>query len=98
VPNSAHNTTPDLQEVTTRNDTARQIIAGFATTLPTLADYWRTIDTALTDIADLAASLISATSCTPKRRGGQDDEGPSDATPSPQDEPPRRTADDAHHL
>ena len=57
MPNSARNTTLDLQEVTTRNDTAQQIVAGFAATLPALADYWRTIDTALSDIAGLAATL-----------------------------------------
>jgi hypothetical protein len=57
VPNSSRNTRLDLQEVTTRNDTARQIIAGFATTLPTLSGYWHTIDTALSDIAGLAAAL-----------------------------------------
>ncbi len=57
MPNNPPNTRLDLQEVTTRNDTARQIIAGFATTLPTLADYWHTIDTALTDTATLATAL-----------------------------------------
>jgi ABC-type transporter Mla subunit MlaD len=57
VPNVPRKTPLDLQEVTTRNDAARQIIAGFAATLPTLADYWRTIDTALSDTADLAATL-----------------------------------------
>lgn len=57
MPNSSPNTRLDPQEVTTRNDTARQIVAGFATTLPTLADYWRTIDTALSDIASLSATL-----------------------------------------
>jgi hypothetical protein len=57
VPNSAPNTRLDLQEVTTRNDAARQIIAGFSTTLPTLARYWHTIDNALTDIEELTAAL-----------------------------------------
>ena len=57
MPHSTHNTRLYLQEVTTRNDAARQIVAGFSTTLPTLSGYWQTIDTALTDIADLAATL-----------------------------------------
>ena len=57
MPNSSPNTGLDLQEVTTRNDTARQIVAGFAATLPTLAGYWHTIEVALTDIEDLTATL-----------------------------------------
>ncbi|GAA4514114.1 hypothetical protein GCM10023191_082200 [Actinoallomurus oryzae] len=55
--NTSRNTRLDLQEVTTRNDAARQIVAGFATTLPTRTNYWRTIDTALADITDLANTL-----------------------------------------
>jgi hypothetical protein len=57
VPNSTPNIRLDLQEVTTRNDTARRIVAGFAITLPTLGSYWHTIEVALTDIADLTAAL-----------------------------------------
>jgi hypothetical protein len=57
VPNSAHNTTLDLQEVTTRNATARQIVAGFTTTFPTLAGYWHTIDKSLSDTASLTEAL-----------------------------------------
>ena len=34
----------DLQEVNTRNDHARRIVAGFASALPALADIWRDID------------------------------------------------------
>ena len=47
----------DLQEVTTRNDTARHIVAGFSDALPTLARYWHTIDTALSDITELVGAL-----------------------------------------
>ena len=57
MPDSSHNTKLDLQEVTTRNATARQIVAGFTTTFPTLAGYWHTIDSALSDIAGLTATL-----------------------------------------
>jgi hypothetical protein len=42
-------------EITTRNDIARDIIAGFAAVTPTLAGVWRLIDTAL---ADLPAVLV----------------------------------------
>lgn len=57
MPNTSPNTRLDLQEVTTRNNTARQIVAGFATTLPTLTTYWRTLDAALADLIDLADAL-----------------------------------------
>lgn len=57
MPNHPGTTRLDLQEVTTRNDTARHIVAAFADTLPTLAAYWRIIDTSLSDIAPLAADL-----------------------------------------
>ena len=50
MPNNAHDPRLDPQEATTRNRTARQIVAGFAATLPALADYWRTIDAALADV------------------------------------------------
>jgi hypothetical protein len=57
MPNRPTSSRLDLQEVTTRNDTARRIVAGFATTLPALTDYWRTIDTALADLTDLSKAL-----------------------------------------
>lgn len=57
MPNSSPDTRLDLQEVTTRNHTARRIVAGFATTLPTLTDYWHIIDTALADIDGLVDAL-----------------------------------------
>ncbi|GAB3979223.1 hypothetical protein GCM10029978_074030 [Actinoallomurus acanthiterrae] len=50
---------PDHQEVITRNDTARHIVAGFSDALPTLARYWHTLDTALSDTAKLAGALKS---------------------------------------
>jgi hypothetical protein len=56
MPNSARDRL-DLQEVTTRNDIARQIVAGFTTTHPTLTSYWHTIDVALADIAHLAETI-----------------------------------------
>jgi hypothetical protein len=57
MPNSSTSSRLDLQEVTTRNDTARRIITGFATTLPALTDYWHTVDAALADVTALAAAL-----------------------------------------
>jgi hypothetical protein len=43
--------------VTTRNDIARDIIAGFAAVTPTLAGAWRLVDTALADIPGVLAEL-----------------------------------------
>jgi hypothetical protein len=60
VPNSFHSIRIDLQEVATRNDAARHIIAGFSDALPTLAGYWQTIITALADTAALSAALTRA--------------------------------------
>ena len=42
-------------EITTRNDIARDIIAGFAAVTPHLAGIWRILDQALTD---LPAALV----------------------------------------
>ena len=44
-------------EITTRNDIARDIIAGFAAVTPTLAGVWRLIDTALADLPAVLADL-----------------------------------------
>jgi hypothetical protein len=46
-----------LQEVMTRNSAAREIVAGFATVMPTLTDVWQHIETALADSRDLAAEV-----------------------------------------
>jgi hypothetical protein len=43
--------------VTTRNDIARDIIAGFAAVTPTLAGVFRLIDTALADLPAALAEL-----------------------------------------
>jgi hypothetical protein len=47
----------DLQEVRTRNDHARRIVAGFASAMPAIADIWRHIDGALDDTAALSAEI-----------------------------------------
>jgi len=44
-------------ETTTRNDIARDIIAGFAAVTPTLTGTWRLIDTALADLPIVLADL-----------------------------------------
>jgi hypothetical protein len=54
-PNSR--TPVDLQEITTRNDTARHMIAGFATEMPALAGFWRHLGTALADNLTLCAEI-----------------------------------------
>jgi hypothetical protein len=44
-------------EITTRNDIARDIIAGFAAVTPHLAGIWRILDQALTDLPAILADL-----------------------------------------
>jgi hypothetical protein len=46
-----------FDEVTTRNDIARDIIAGFAAVTPSLAGAWRHIDTALADLPAVLADV-----------------------------------------
>lgn len=45
------------QRITTRNDIARDIIAGFASVTPTLAGVFRFIDSALADLPAVLAEL-----------------------------------------
>jgi hypothetical protein len=47
----------DLEEISTRSNHARQIIAGFASAMPTLNEIWRYLDQALTDVLALAAQI-----------------------------------------
>jgi hypothetical protein len=49
-----------VAEITTRNDVARDIVAGFAAVTPTLAGVWRLIDTALADLPAALADLDRA--------------------------------------
>jgi hypothetical protein len=49
--------TVNLLEVRIRVRHARHIVAGFARTFPALADLWRQIDDALTDISALATEI-----------------------------------------
>ena len=57
MPNTPPHVNIDLEEVTTRNDTARHIVAGFATAMPTLADLWRCLEDAFNDAPRLAAEI-----------------------------------------
>ncbi len=50
-----------LDEITTRNETARRMIAGFSAEMPALADFWRILDTALTDNLALSAEATRLT-------------------------------------
>jgi hypothetical protein len=50
--------TIDLQEISTRNQNARHIIAGFSLALPTLTEIWHLLDQALTDAVPLTAEII----------------------------------------
>jgi hypothetical protein len=46
-----------FREITTRNDIARDIIAGFAAVTPALTGVWRLLDAALADRPALLADL-----------------------------------------
>jgi hypothetical protein len=47
----------DLQQVRSRNDAARHIIAGFAAATPMLADIWQYLEDAIDDLTELAAEV-----------------------------------------
>jgi hypothetical protein len=47
----------DLEEIAARNETARHMIAGFSAEMPALAEFWRHLDTALTDNLTLCAEV-----------------------------------------
>ena len=57
MPNTIPHTNINLQEVSTRNDNARHIVAGFASAMPALADIWRYIRDALNDTVALSAEI-----------------------------------------
>ena len=61
MPNISPDSNLDLQEVANRNDAARHIIAGFSTAMPTLADIWRYLETALNDTLALSAEITRLT-------------------------------------
>jgi len=50
-------TTINLQEVITRTNIARTVVAGFSASMPALAELWDVLDSALADTAALAAEF-----------------------------------------
>jgi hypothetical protein len=57
MPNKPPYVNIDFEEIMSRNDTARHIVAGFATAMPTLADIWRYLHDAFSDVPTLAAEI-----------------------------------------
>ena len=57
MPNTHPNPDIDLQQISTRNTHARNIITGFSSVLPTLADWWQALTDALNDTTTLAAQV-----------------------------------------
>ena len=57
MPNIHTNPDFDLQQISTRNTHARNIVAGFSSVLPALADWWQALNDALSDTATLAAQV-----------------------------------------
>jgi hypothetical protein len=57
VPNSPSLSTANLLEVRTRVQHARHVVTGFTRTAPALADLWRQVDEALSDIPALATEV-----------------------------------------
>ena len=57
MPNTNSRPDFDLQQISTRNAHARNIIAGFSSVLPALADWWQALTDALSDTTTLAAQV-----------------------------------------
>ena len=57
MPDALPHVNTNLQEATTRNESARHIIAGFSATMPVLADIWQYLDDALNDVPLLSAEI-----------------------------------------
>jgi ABC-type transporter Mla subunit MlaD len=57
MPDALPHVNTNLQEVTTRNESARHIIAGFSAAMPVLADIWQYLDDALNDVPLLSAEI-----------------------------------------
>lgn len=61
MPDARQHVNINLQGVTTTNDAARHIVAGFAEAMPTLADTWRFLLDALNDVPLLVAKVSRLT-------------------------------------
>jgi hypothetical protein len=57
MPNILPHSNVNLQEVGTRHDAARHILAGFSKAMPALADIWLFLESALDDAPALAAEI-----------------------------------------
>ncbi len=57
MPNTNAHININLEEVTTRNETARHVVAGFSAAMPTLAEIWRLLEDALSDVPALSAEV-----------------------------------------
>jgi hypothetical protein len=57
VPHNAPYSAIDMSEVMSRNQSARDIVSGFASATPTLAAAWDHIRAALADVRDLATEV-----------------------------------------
>ena len=57
MPNALPHTNINLQEVSTRNEHARHIVAGFASAMPAIADIWQYLEAALADAVALSAEI-----------------------------------------
>jgi len=57
MPNTIPNTNINLREVSTRNEHARHIVAGFSSAMPWLTDIWGYLQGALNDVPALAAEI-----------------------------------------
>jgi hypothetical protein len=55
--NTARTKRINLQEATTTNRAARQVVAGLSYATPAIADIWRYLDTALADTPALATEI-----------------------------------------
>ncbi|MBV9448752.1 MAG: hypothetical protein JO345_22920 [Streptosporangiaceae bacterium] len=57
MPYSVSNANTNLREIISRNDAARQIIAGFSADMPTLSEVWRHLQAALADTLVLVTEV-----------------------------------------
>jgi hypothetical protein len=57
MPETSHAGTINLQEVTTRAESAQHVITGFSRAIPNLADLWQQVTHSLSDIPILIAEI-----------------------------------------
>ncbi len=57
MPNANPCVNVNFEEVATRNEAARRVIAGFLAAMPNLAEIWRLLEDALTDASALSAEV-----------------------------------------